>query len=93
MTCLVTLTVECSASFEIITTAEWLQLSKFCWHICNVGASHIEANTSQLTRTMAAPASIEPGFGAPLQQPLPGPVMERESTATPSARHTRHCVN
>jgi hypothetical protein len=33
------------------------------------------------------------GFGAPLQRPLPGPVMEREDIATPHARQVRPRVN
>lgn len=87
------LTMECSACFEIITTAEWPQLSKFCWHICNVGASHIEASTSQSVCITAGPMPIELGFGVPLQWPLPGPVTEKASTATTYVWHTHHCVS
>jgi hypothetical protein len=34
-----------------------------------------------------------PGFGDPLQRPLPGPVTQREDTATYRAPEDRHCVS
>jgi hypothetical protein len=34
-----------------------------------------------------------PGFGAPLQRPLPRPVTERKDTVTPRAREARHRVD
>jgi hypothetical protein len=34
-----------------------------------------------------------PGFGTPLQWPLPGPVTENEDSATSRAREACHCVN
>jgi hypothetical protein len=45
-------------------------------------ACHIKVSTSKSERTTAVPMPIEPGFGALLQWPLQGPVMEKESTAT-----------
>jgi hypothetical protein len=34
-----------------------------------------------------------PRFGAPLQRPLPGSIMEIEDAATPRARETCYCIN
>jgi hypothetical protein len=39
------------------------------------------------------PGHITPGFGTPLQRPLPGPVTEREDSATSRVREACHCVN
>jgi hypothetical protein len=47
----------------------------------------------ELQPCLSPPGHNALGFGAPLQRPLPGPVTEREDTATPRAWEVHRCVS
>jgi hypothetical protein len=55
--------------------------------------SHIRAQGPPKLHACFSPSGRNtPGSGAPLQRPLPGPLTERENTASPCERQARHRV-